>query len=73
MDRHLIPLNDAAGAPRAYVLAVPFLRQADLPGLQLGAEGGAEPAITAAARALHLAMTDAAFARAGGLSQAVEN
>lgn len=67
MDRHLIALHDAAGAPRAYVLAVPFLRQADLPGLQLGAEGGAEPAVTAAARALHLAMTEAAITRAGGL------
>jgi len=67
MDRHLIPLNDSNGVPEAYVLAVPFLRQADLPGLQLGAEGGAEPAVTAAARALHLAMTDAAMARAGGL------
>jgi exonuclease SbcD len=67
VDRHLIALHDAAGAPCAYVLAVPFLRQADLPGLQLGAEGGAEPAVTAAARALHLAMTEAAVARAGGL------
>jgi exonuclease SbcD len=67
MNRHLIPLHDAAGAPRAFVLAVPFLRQADLPGLQLGAEGGAEPAVTAAARALHLAMTEAAVARTGGL------
>jgi exonuclease SbcD len=67
MDRHLIALHDAAGAPRAYVLAVPFLRQADLPGLQLGAEGGAEPAVTAAARALHLAMTEASVTRAGGL------
>ena len=67
LDRHLIALNDAAGAPRAYVLAVPFLRQADLPGLQLGAEGGQESAVTTAARALHLAMTEAAIARAGGL------
>jgi exonuclease SbcD len=67
MNRHLITLHDATGAPCAYVLAVPFLRQADLPGLQLGAVGGAEPAVTAAARALHLAMTEVAMARAGGL------
>lgn len=67
MERHLIPLHDAAGTVRAHVLAVPFLRQADLPGLQLGAAGGAEPAVTAAARALHLSMAEAAKARAAGL------
>jgi DNA repair protein SbcD/Mre11 len=71
MDRHLIALRDAGGQVRAHVLAVPFLRQADLPGLHLGAEGGtaggADSAVTAATRALHLAMTEAALARAGGL------
>jgi exonuclease SbcD len=67
MNRHLIPLSDSTGAVRAYVLAVPFLRQADLPGLQLGATGGAEPAVTSAVRALHLAMSDAAEVHAGGL------
>lgn len=67
MDRHLIALRGADGTPRAHVLAIPFLRQADLPGLQLGADGGAEPAIVAATRALHLAMTRAVEARATGL------
>lgn len=67
MRRHLIPLRDRAGAVRAQVMAVPFLRQADLPGLQLGATGGAEPAVTAAVRALHLAMSDTAEAYADGL------
>jgi len=67
MDRHLIPVRDKFGGLRAHVLAVPFLRQADLPGLQLGAEGGIEPAVTAAARALHLSMTEAAEALAAGL------
>lgn len=67
LDRHLVPLRDRSGVVRAQVLAVPFLRQADLPGLQLGAEGGAEPAVTAAARALHCAMTEAAEARAAGV------
>lgn len=67
LHRHLIPLSDSTGTVRAHVLAVPFLRQADLPGLQLGATGGAEPAVTAAVRALHLAMSDAAEAHAGGL------
>lgn len=66
LDRHLIALHDARGAVRAHVLAVPFLRQADLPGLQLGAEGGAEPAVTAAVRALHQKMSEAAAMRAGG-------
>lgn len=67
LDRHLIPLRDRAGLVRANVLAVPFLRQADLPGLHLGAEDGEEPAITAAVRALHAEMVTAAVARADGL------
>lgn len=67
MDHHLISLLDATGQTRAHVLAVPFLRQADLPGLMLGAVGGAELAIVAATRALHVQMTEAAVARAGGL------
>lgn len=67
LDRHLIPLRDRHGAIRAYVLAVPFLRQADLPGLRLGAEEGDEPAITAAVRALHREMTEAAVSLVGGL------
>ncbi len=67
MDHHLIPLTDAQGALRAHVLAVPFLRQADLPGLMLGAGGGAEPAIVTATRALHAQMTEAAEVRAAGL------
>lgn len=67
LDRHLIPLRDRHGAIRAHVLAVPFLRQADLPGLHLGEEQGDEPAITVAVRALHREMSEAAVARAGGL------
>ncbi|HSF63684.1 MAG TPA: exonuclease SbcCD subunit D [Paracoccaceae bacterium] len=67
MDRHLIPLPDAGGTTRAHVLAVPFLRAADLPGLTLGAEATGESTVVAATRALHAAMTQAALARAGGL------
>ncbi|WP_113913311.1 exonuclease SbcCD subunit D [Roseovarius dicentrarchi] len=67
MDRHLVPLRDKQGTLKAHLLAVPFLRQADLPGLTLSAENGVEPAIIAAARRLHADMTDAALARAGGL------
>ena len=67
MDRHLIPLRDAGGTLRAHVLAVPFLRAADLPGLSLGAEGAGESSVVAATRALHAQMTQAALARAEGL------
>jgi exonuclease SbcD len=67
LGRHLIPLSDRTGELRAYVLAVPFLRQADLPGLHLGAEEGDERAITAAVRNLHKDMTIAALERVNGL------
>lgn len=67
LDRHLIALRGRDGVIRAHVLAVPFLRQADLPGLHLGAEDGDEPAITSAVRALHREMTEAAVDRSGGL------
>ena len=67
IDRHLISLRDAAGEARAQVLTIPFLRASDLPGLTLGAEGGAESAIVTATRTLHAEMTDAALAVAGGL------
>ncbi len=71
LGRHLIPLHDRAGQVRAQVLALPFLRQADLPGLRLGAEAGTEAgsggAVTAALRAL-LAET---VARAQALAGAV--
>jgi DNA repair protein SbcD/Mre11 len=33
LARHLVPLRDAAGDIAAHVLAIPFLRAADLPGL----------------------------------------
>lgn len=66
LERHLVPLRDRSGTVWAYVLAIPFLRQADLPGLQLGAEGGAEPAIVSAVRALHSEMTKAALLRISG-------
>lgn len=71
LDRHLIALGNAAQGTRAHVLAIPFLRASDLPGLTLGAEPdagtAAEPAIVAAVRTLHVDLTEAALARAGGL------
>lgn len=67
MDRHLIALPDIGGTTRAHVLAVPFLRAADLPGLSLGAEATGESTVVAATRTLHADMAQAALARAGGL------
>lgn len=67
MDHHLIPMRNAQGVIKAHLLAVPFLRQADLPGLTLSAADEEEPAIVAAARRLHADMTDDALARSGGL------
>lgn len=52
LGRHLIALRDATGQIRAQVLALPFLRQADLPGLRLGAEADSGGAVTGALRAL---------------------
>lgn len=34
LDRHLVPLRDSSGDVRAYGLAIPYLRYADLPNLQ---------------------------------------
>ncbi|WP_444464985.1 exonuclease subunit SbcD [Rhodobacter capsulatus] len=64
LDRHLIALRDGAGAVRAHLLALPFLRQADLPGLRLGAE---EDGAEAAVRALLAETVARAAVRAKGL------
>lgn len=65
LGRHLIPLSDRTGV-RAYVLAIPFLRAADLPGLTMEVAGG-EGAVVRAVRALHATLTEAAVALADGL------
>ncbi|EGY02527.1 ATP-dependent dsDNA exonuclease [Nitrospirillum viridazoti Y2] len=67
MDRHLIPVADADEQVRAMVLAIPFLRAADLPGLTLGAEVTAGSPVVAATRAFHQKLAAQAQARAGGL------
>lgn len=79
MARHLVPLGQGidtcSGAPRAFVLAVPFLRAADLPGLTLaggdggkgGGEDGGDGGVVAATRQLHLAMAAQATALAGSV------
>ncbi|MGV8986822.1 MAG: exonuclease SbcCD subunit D [Cypionkella sp.] len=70
LHRHVIPLSDATGV-KAFVLAIPFLRAADLPGLSLGAvgsaESGAESTVVTATRALHADLTEAALTLAQGL------
>ena len=65
LGRHLIPLSDRTGV-RAYVLAIPFLRAADLPGLTMEVAGG-EGAVVRAVRALHATLTEAAVAASHGL------
>lgn len=39
LDKLLVPLRDASGCPRAWVIAMPFLRPADVPRVE-GAEDG---------------------------------
>lgn len=48
VDRMILPLHDARGAVAAWVLAVPFLRPADLPRLDL--EPGEDPMIEGVAQ-----------------------
>ena len=67
LSRHLIPLADKTGV-KAHVLAIPFLRPADLPGLTLTSPGGGEGAVVNALRALHASMTAEALAVAGNLA-----
>ena len=65
LGRHLIPLSDRTGV-RAYLLAIPFLRAADLPGLTMEVASG-EGAVVRAVRALHATLTEAAVAASHGL------
>jgi exonuclease SbcD len=72
MDRHLVPLPDAAGTVRAHMLAIPFLRAADLPGLGVmtppddTASAGGSPVVRATRR-LYAEATAAALGAAQGL------
>lgn len=66
LARHLIPLSDATGI-KAHVLAIPFLRAADLPGLTLEATQGPEGAVVTAVRGLHASLTEAAVKASQGL------
>lgn len=66
-DRHMVPLRCRQGEVRAWVVAIPFLRPADLPGLSFAdAEGEGSPIVRAAAE-FHASIADAAQAVCGGL------
>jgi len=67
LDRHLLPLRDRSGTVRVHALALPFLRQADLPGLTFGAEETGSSAVVAATRGLIGSAARAAARRANGL------
>jgi exonuclease SbcD len=64
LDSHLVPLHDGAGQVRAYALAIPFLRAADLPGLGQDEEELGSPVVRATRR-LYAEAVAAARARIG--------
>ncbi|OCX63113.1 exonuclease sbcCD subunit D [Thioclava sp. SK-1] len=66
LDRHLIPVPGPDGAPALYVLAIPFLRAADLTGLRFTNDAG-DGTVIDAARQFHTQLTAAALARVGAL------
>jgi exonuclease SbcD len=66
MDVHLIPVRDGGGTLAAYVLAIPFLRAADLTGLSFS-DGPQGVSVAEAARRFHQEVTDAAALIAGDL------
>lgn len=67
LSRHLVPVRDAAGKIGAYVLAVPYPRAADLPGLGEGWQqaGSTGSPVVRAVRRLHEEMIGAARAQIG--------
>ncbi|MCA1334428.1 exonuclease SbcCD subunit D [Pseudooceanicola marinus] len=66
LDRHLIPVPGPDGVPALYVLAIPFLRAADLSGLSFARDEG-EDTVIEAARRFHAELTEAALPRVGDL------
>jgi exonuclease SbcD len=66
VDAHLVPVPGPDGAPAAFVLAIPFLRAADLTGVNFSADDQ-DRSIIEAARRFHAEMVQAAAARVGDL------
>lgn len=58
LEKVLVPLKDAAGEPRAWVIAMPFLRPADLPRVE-----GAEDAYATGIEVLHRQAFELAVSR----------
>ena len=67
LARHLVPIADAAGDIGAWVLAIPYLRAADLPALGGALERGAPSPIAAAVGEVYASYVDAARAAIGDL------
>ncbi|WP_068086046.1 exonuclease SbcCD subunit D [Polycladidibacter stylochi] len=67
LSRHLVSLKDKNGVARACVLALPFPRAADLPGLHLAHEGEEGSPVVAAVRTLYDDATQRALLAANGL------
>ncbi|MBL6427750.1 MAG: exonuclease SbcCD subunit D [Maritimibacter sp.] len=66
VDAHLVPVPGLDGEPAAFVLAIPFLRAADLTGISFSADDQ-DLSIIEAARRFHAELTDAAAAKVGAL------
>jgi exonuclease SbcD len=62
LDRLLIPLHDSSGREAALCMAIPFLRQADLPGVAVAAGENVDPLIEGM-RILHAQIHSAARRR----------
>ncbi len=68
LDHHLVPICGANGKAVLYVLAVPFLRASNLPGLSFGdASASSESPIAAAARRFFEEITASAASRMDAL------
>ena len=65
LDRHLVPIRDESGAIGAHVLAIPYLRPADLPNFRLAQEPGAPSPVEAAVAAVYGRFVEAARAWIG--------
>lgn len=66
VDAHLVPVPGPDGEPAAFVLAIPFLRAADLTGIIFSVDDQ-DRSIIEAARRFHAELTDAAAAKVGDL------
>jgi exonuclease SbcD len=66
VEAHLVPVPGPGEAPAAFVLAIPFLRAADLTGISFSADDQ-DRSIIEAARRFHAEIVDAAAALAGDL------